>query len=88
MDSGKQALAQGQGREAAIAYAHAAQLEPSNPMIHLGLAEANLASAHMVSFFKRAREYRNYSPQAALKVPWPRPCSICSTIAMIALYKE
>src|SRR2546421_5397372 len=43
MDSGKQALAQGQGREAAIAYAHAAQLDPGNPMVHLGLAEANLA---------------------------------------------
>ncbi len=43
MDRGKQALAQGQGREAAIAYAHAAQLEPDNPQVHLGLAEANLA---------------------------------------------
>lgn len=43
LDQGKQALAQGQGREAAIAYAHAAQLEPENPLVHLGLAEANLA---------------------------------------------
>jgi membrane associated rhomboid family serine protease len=43
MERGKQALAQGQGREAAIAYAHAAQLEPDNPLVHLGLAEANLA---------------------------------------------
>ena len=43
MDRGKQALAQGQGREAAIAYAHAAQIEPDNPQVHLGLAEANLA---------------------------------------------
>ena len=43
MERGKQALAQGQGREAAIAYAHAAQIEPDNPNIHLGLAEANLA---------------------------------------------
>src|SRR5258708_36786682 len=43
LERGKQALAQGQGREAAIAYAHGAQMEPDNPMVHLGLAEANLA---------------------------------------------
>lgn len=43
LEQGKQALARGQGREAAIAYAHAAQLEPENPLVHLGLAEANLA---------------------------------------------
>jgi membrane associated rhomboid family serine protease len=43
LEQGKQALAQGQGRDAAIAYAHAAQVEPDNPMVHLGLAEANLA---------------------------------------------
>jgi len=43
LEQGKQALAQGQGREAAIAYAHAAQIETDNPMVHLGLAEANLA---------------------------------------------
>lgn len=43
LEQGRQALAQGQGREAAIAYAHAAQIEPTNPLVHLGLAEANLA---------------------------------------------
>jgi membrane associated rhomboid family serine protease len=43
MERGKQALATGQGRDAAIAYAHAAQMEPNNPAVHLGLAEANLA---------------------------------------------
>ena len=43
LEQGKQALAHGQGREAAIAYAHAAQLDPGNPLVHLGLAEANLA---------------------------------------------
>ncbi|HLL80141.1 MAG TPA: protease, partial [Ktedonobacteraceae bacterium] len=43
MERGKQALAQGAGKDAAIAYAHAAQIEPDNPYIHLGLAEANLA---------------------------------------------
>ncbi len=40
---GSQCLAQGQAREAAIAYAYGAQLEPNNPQVHLGLAEANLA---------------------------------------------
>jgi len=43
LDQGRQALSHGEGREAAIAYAHAAQLEPENPQVHLGLAEANLA---------------------------------------------
>ncbi len=43
LERGKQALAQGQGREAAVAFAHAAQIEPDNPLVHLGLAEANLA---------------------------------------------
>jgi membrane associated rhomboid family serine protease len=43
LERGKQALAQGQAREAAIAYAHGAQMEPGEPMVHLGLAEANLA---------------------------------------------
>lgn len=43
LEQGKQALAHGEGREAAIAYAHAAQIEPDNPLVHLGLAEANLA---------------------------------------------
>jgi len=43
LEQGRQALAQGQGREAAIAYAHGAQMEPENPQVHLGLAEANLA---------------------------------------------
>lgn len=42
LEQGKQALAQGSPREAAIAYAHGAQLESDNPIIHLGLAEANL----------------------------------------------
>jgi len=43
IEQGNYSLAQGQAREAAIAYAHGAQIEPENPMIHLGLAEANLA---------------------------------------------
>ena len=43
LEQGRTALAQGQAREAAIAYANGAQLEPDNPAVHLGLAEANLA---------------------------------------------
>ncbi|GCE13974.1 rhomboid family intramembrane serine protease [Tengunoibacter tsumagoiensis] len=43
LEQGKQALAAGKGRDAAIAYAHGAQIEPNNPLVHLGLAEANLA---------------------------------------------
>ncbi|GCF11152.1 rhomboid family protein [Dictyobacter arantiisoli] len=43
LEQGRQALGEGKGREAAIAYAHGAQLEPENPQVHLGLAEANLA---------------------------------------------
>ncbi|GCE27143.1 hypothetical protein KDA_26270 [Dictyobacter alpinus] len=43
LEQGREALAQGKGREAAIAYAHGAQLETQNPQVHLGLAEANLA---------------------------------------------
>ncbi|HTI14427.1 MAG TPA: rhomboid family intramembrane serine protease [Dictyobacter sp.] len=43
MERGKQALAQGKAREAAIAYAHGAQIEATDPQVHLGLAEANLA---------------------------------------------
>lgn len=43
LEQGRQAQAQGKGREAAIAFAHGAQIEPQNPQVHLGLAEANLA---------------------------------------------
>lgn len=43
LEQGKMALGQGQGRDAAIAYAHAAQIDRDNPVVHLGLAEANLA---------------------------------------------
>ncbi len=42
IEQGNYSLAHGQAREAAIAYAHAAQIEPENPTVHLGLAEANL----------------------------------------------
>ena len=62
MDSGKQALAQGQGREASIAYAHAAQLEPGNPMIHLGLAEANLALGSYGIVFQACKRVQELQP--------------------------
>ena len=38
LEQGRQALAQGQAREAAIAYAHGAQMEPDNPLARLNLA--------------------------------------------------
>jgi membrane associated rhomboid family serine protease len=65
----KQALAQGQGRDAAIAYAHAAQIEPDNPFIHLGLAEANLAlGAYGVVLMacKRVQELQPEGPAATM----------------------
>src|SRR5579864_1267989 len=62
MDRGKQALAQGQGREAAIAYAHAAQIEPDNPMVHLGLAEANLALASYGVVYMACRKVQELQP--------------------------
>jgi membrane associated rhomboid family serine protease len=43
LDQGRQELAQGHPLQAATAYAYGAQIEPDNPQVHLGLAEANLA---------------------------------------------
>jgi membrane associated rhomboid family serine protease len=43
LDQGKQELAQGHPLPAATAYAYGAQIEPENPQVHLGLAEANLS---------------------------------------------
>ena len=63
MERGKQALAQGQGREAAIAYAHAAQIEPDNPNIHLGLAEANLALGSYGVVFMACRKVQELQPE-------------------------
>src|SRR2546421_13045163 len=62
MDRGKQALAQGQGREAAIAYAHAAQIEPDNPRVHLGLAEANLALGSYGVVYMACRKVQELQP--------------------------
>ncbi len=62
LERGKQALAQGQGREAAVAYAHAAQIEPDNPIVHLGLAEANLALGSYGVVYMACRKVRSLQP--------------------------
>jgi membrane associated rhomboid family serine protease len=66
LEQGKQALAQGQGREAAIAYAHAAQMEPTNPLVHLGLAEANLALASYGVVHMACRKTQEIAPSGPL----------------------
>jgi membrane associated rhomboid family serine protease len=63
LERGKQALALGQGREAAIAYAHAAQIEPDNPMVHLGLAEANLALGSYGVVYMACRKVQELQPE-------------------------
>jgi membrane associated rhomboid family serine protease len=67
LERGKQALAQGQGREAAIAYAHAAQIEPDNPMVHLGLAEANLALGSYGVVYMACRKVQELQPQGGVE---------------------
>jgi membrane associated rhomboid family serine protease len=67
LEQGKQALAQGQGREAAIAYAHAAQIEPDNPIVHLGLAEANLALGSYGVVYMACRKVQELQPQGGVE---------------------
>lgn len=67
LERGKQALAQGQGRDAAIAYAHAAQLEPDNPVVHLGLAEANLALGSYGVVYMACRKVQELQPQGGVE---------------------
>ena len=67
MESGKQSLAQGQGREAAIAYAHAAQIEPNNPQVHLGLAEANLALGSYGVVYMACRKVQELQPEDGIE---------------------
>lgn len=74
IDQGNYSLAHGQGREAAIAYAHAAQLEPDNPAVHLGLAEANLALGNY-----------NVVPMAAQRVQELQPTGGIESITAQAL---
>lgn len=67
LDQGKEALSRGEGREAAIAYAHGAQLEPDNPMIHLGLAEANLALGNYGVVSMAARRVQELQPSGGVE---------------------
>jgi membrane associated rhomboid family serine protease len=67
LERGRLALAEGQGREAAIAYAHAAQLEPNNPAVHLGLAEANLALGSYGVVYMACRKVQELQPQGGVE---------------------
>ena len=67
LERGKQALAEGQGREAAIAFAHAAQIEPDNPKVHLGLAEANLALGSYGVVYMACRKVQELQPQGGFE---------------------
>ena len=67
LEQGRLALAQGQGREAAIAYAHGAQLEPNDPAIHLGLAEANLALGDYAIVRMACNKIFELQPQSGLE---------------------
>jgi membrane associated rhomboid family serine protease len=63
LEQGRAALAQGQAREAAIAYANGAQLEPNSPAVHLGLAEANLALGNYPVVQMASREVIALQPE-------------------------
>ncbi len=67
LEQGKQALAQGQGREAAIAYAHGAQMEPNSPMVHLGLAEANLALNNLAVVKMACQRVQELQPEGGIE---------------------
>ena len=67
LERGKQALAEGHGREAAIAYAHAAQLDPDNPIVHLGLAEANLALGSYGVVYMACRKVQELQPAGGVE---------------------
>src|SRR5437763_7218679 len=67
LERGKQAIAQGQGRDAAIAYAHAAQIEPDNPMVHLGLAQANLALGSYGVVYMACRKVQELQPEGGVE---------------------
>ncbi len=67
IDQGNYSLAHGQAREAAIAYANAAQLEPNNPAIHLGLAEANLALGNYNFVTMAAQRVQELQPEGGIE---------------------
>lgn len=67
IEQGNYSLAHGQAREAAIAYAHGAQLEPDNPMVHLGLAEANLALGNYSVVQMAAKRVQELQPTGGVE---------------------
>jgi len=67
LEQGKEGLAHGKGREAAIAYAHGAQLEPTNPLVHLGLAEANLALGNYNVVKMACQRVQELEPEGGLE---------------------
>ncbi|GHO43436.1 rhomboid family intramembrane serine protease [Ktedonospora formicarum] len=67
LEQGRQALAQGRPREAAIAYAHGAQIESDNPQIHLGLAEANLGLGSYGVVQMACRRVQELQPSGGLE---------------------
>ena len=67
LERGKQALAQGQARDAAVAFAHAAQIEPNNPIVHLGLAEANLALGSYGVVYLACRKVQELQPEGGVE---------------------
>src|SRR5437899_11870331 len=67
MERGKQALAQGQAREAAIAYAHAAQIETDNPRMDLGLTKANLALGSYGVVYMACRKVQELQPEGGVE---------------------
>ena len=67
LEQGKTALSQGKGREAAIAYAHGAQLEPDNPQVHIGLAEANLALDNRDVVQMACRRVQELQPEGGIE---------------------
>ena len=67
IEQGNYSLAHGQAREAAIAYAQAAQLEPENPTIHLGLAEANLGLGNLEVVRMACRRVQELQPTGGIE---------------------
>ena len=66
LEQGKEALSHGDGRKAAIAYAHGAQIEPDHSMVHLGLAEANLALGNLEVVGMAARRVQELEPAGSV----------------------
>ena len=67
IEQGNYSLAHGQAREAAVAYAHAAQIEPESPTIHLGLAEANLGLGNFEVVRMACRRVQELQPTGGIE---------------------